>query len=600
MVTKRDSKFINSIELENYKLFTELTKVKLNKINLIFGKNSTGKSSILEAITLLKQSISSSSDPAVLTTKGEYEIPTIREIISDGDTSKELKISLVAGFSPLSIQKIFKWTNKNVLLDSIKIYSSDFKSNDKNLTAIYKFEKLKEDKHNNEFNFDTGFSSFMNYMRGGVAPPKHKPKMVGKLEYINFNTPLGKEISEFMNNDFKRLLAFSLIKMLKIHDHELENELCKMYGVPYHYFELTNHKEVLSKQLILSKSKSEFKKETNLRLAITKIPSIFESNILKVDEMKSLLKILSKDNNHEEFSEYIYENYKSKTIINAEGIMIAKDYLKETELSIIEAYNEWVSNISRMIRRNKIENEYKEKFKKILFINGLNDFITMSDQNAMEALDSFIPLSVQRPETQPIYIYSGSNPTDVGYKAQNVPDILYRMSDIRSSTDRWLKSLGLGFSLIIKRSVKSDFFEIRFRDKAVKNQKNSFSFKDIGTGMKSILPIIVNCNLLTNKTIAIQEPERSLHPEYQINLMDMFVETSKNLNNKYLIETHSELLILRLMKLVKEKKISHNDVSINYVSKSETGSKINNLKMNENGDFIDKWPDGFFIERLKI
>ena len=105
---------------------------------------------------------------------------------------------------------------------------------------------------------------------------------------------------------------------------------------------------------------------------------------------------------------------------------------------------------------------------------------------------------------------------------------------------------------------------------------------------------------MTNKTIAIQEPERSLHPEYQINLMDMFVETSKNLNNKYLIETHSELLILRLMKLVKEKKISHNDVSINYVSKSETGSKINNLKMNENGDFIDKWPDGFFIERLKI
>ena len=179
---------------------------------------------------------------------------------------------------------------------------------------------------------------------------------------------------------------------------------------------------------------------------------------------------------------------------------------------------------------------------------------------------------------------------------------MYKDPQLGKTADKWLKKLGFNFGLDIKRLSNSDFFEIRFFDFSRKNNKKkiSFSFKDIGTGLSSLIPIVINSVLLKKKILAIQEPERSLHPSYQIELIDLFCETLKTNENEYLIETHSELLILRLMQLIKNKTISSDDVSINYISKDENGAKIDNLRINENGDFIDEWPDGFFDERKPI
>ena len=54
------------------------------------------------------------------------------------------------------------------------------------------------------------------------------------------------------------------------------------------------------------------------------------------------------------------------------------------------------------------------------------------------------------------------------------------------------------------------------------------------------------------------------------------------------------------MQLIKNKTISSEDVSINYISKDENGAKVNNLKIDAEGNFIDEWPDGFFDERIKL
>ena len=45
--------------------------------------------------------------------------------------------------------------------------------------------------------------------------------------------------------------------------------------------------------------------------------------------------------------------------------------------------------------------------------------------------------------------------------------------------------------------------------------------------------------------------------------------------------------------------INYQDVSVNYIVKNE-GSHIYNLKIDEEGNFIDKWPEGFFNERISI
>ena len=77
----------------------------------------------------------------------------------------------------------------------------------------------------------------------------------------------------------------------------------------------------------------------------------------------------------------------------------------------------------------------------------------------------------------------------------------------------------------------------------------------------------------------------------------MFAETCED--NMFIIETHSENLLLRLKKLVRQGKLDKDNLSIIYVDKDETGSVCYSIKLDENGDFIDKWPNGFFEESFE-
>ena len=104
-----------------------------------------------------------------------------------------------------------------------------------------------------------------------------------------------------------------------------------------------------------------------------------------------------------------------------------------------------------------------------------------------------------------------------------------------------------------------------------------------------------------NSTIVIEEPENKVHPKIQGHLIEAITGIVKgNSNNRVIIETHSEHFILRLQKLLREKKIEKDLISINYVYLDEKGegSKIDNMILDENGKFINKWRHGFFNERL--
>ena len=268
--------------------------------------------------------------------------------------------------------------------------------------------------------------------------------------------------------------------------------------------------------------------------------------------------------------------------------------------NILDQINYWMINQSKPKDIQLSKNEEK-MFENMEIINLPNQRIVRLDRFCADVISDYIPLSVQRPLQEPIYTYSGFTPSNVGYNGEHLPDIMYSNTKIETQTNKWLNKLGYNFKLKIKKFPGSDLFEIRFEDISRKKgvKKIDFSFKDIGTGMASILPIIVNCTQ-KNKTLSFQEPERSLHPFYQLKMMDMFCETINENNNNLIIETHSDLLVLRLMKLIKKGVINYQDVSVNYIVKNNEGSHIYNLKIDQEGNFIDKWPEGFFNERIKV
>ena len=106
--------------------------------------------------------------------------------------------------------------------------------------------------------------------------------------------------------------------------------------------------------------------------------------------------------------------------------------------------------------------------------------------------------------------------------------------------------------------------------------------------------------LPSGQIITIEQPEVHVHPRLQADLGDLLAEAIGEPRwHRFIVETHSEHLVLRVQKLVRGKVLRPSDVSIIYVSRGPDGARAEKLRLGEDGDFIDEWPGGFFPERLR-
>jgi hypothetical protein len=130
---------------------------------------------------------------------------------------------------------------------------------------------------------------------------------------------------------------------------------------------------------------------------------------------------------------------------------------------------------------------------------------------------------------------------------------------------------------------------------------------DVGVGISQVLPIIVGAVLPGGSVVAIEQPELHIHPAMQVALGDLFIEGAKKRDMTFLIETHSEHLILRLLRRIRETsddelppglpEVKPEDISVLYVDKDEGGMRISSLPIDDSGEFTERWPRGFFVER---
>jgi len=58
------------IGIENFKAFGKMQRIPLKPITLIYGPNSSGKSSLLQSLLLFKQTLEEASEDVVLLPKG--------------------------------------------------------------------------------------------------------------------------------------------------------------------------------------------------------------------------------------------------------------------------------------------------------------------------------------------------------------------------------------------------------------------------------------------------------------------------------------------------------------------------------------------------
>ena len=192
------------------------------------------------------------------------------------------------------------------------------------------------------------------------------------------------------------------------------------------------------------------------------------------------------------------------------------------------------------------------------------------------------------------YFAKGIQTSYIGARAENLAETLAN-PEIMRDTNRWLKKLEIPYS--IKVVNVENHYEIIWKPN---NKKINIFQNHIGLGYPLILPFIVQCLTAKNNIIVVEEPEVHLHPKLQADLGDLIVESSMKNDNQIILETHSEDLLLRLLKKVRDKKIPPRFISANYVLKEgQKPSEVKKILINSEGQYFTPWKDDIFAERLK-
>lgn len=191
----------------------------------------------------------------------------------------------------------------------------------------------------------------------------------------------------------------------------------------------------------------------------------------------------------------------------------------------------------------------------------------------------------------------------VGREGEGVASILHRDPTAVNTVNRYLRELSIPYELHVRKldpdgaGTLGEIIAVQLVDL---RSNVILSLEDVGFGISQVLPLLVQLAISRSDLVLIEQPELHLHPAIQAHFADLLIEGSTTeKNNQFIIETHSEHLLLRLQRRIRDGILSEKDVKIYFVdAKSEMGSYVQLIELDNHGEFITPWPNGFFPERL--
>ena len=544
---------LHALELENFKAFGRRARIPFAPITLIFGENSAGKSSILHALYLLKQTLESGDTVAPLLPhpyNGIVDLGSFKEMLFDHDLKRTLSICVEATMNrsyetpqlpykenTIIVEFRFKYEEKT-LLDQIGIYDS------KSSRCIAEFQLLNTTEEPEEFWMRMGFP---NYLLDDRIPV---PSKLSAVECVWLT-----EEPEYWESEFEWC-------------KENKEEIRKQFEA---------RKSSLEDQLLQRETDEE--KDSGREI-------IQQFNVWDRREINACSVALEFLSSGFDLPTYISKRREEEinTVLELEGPLPVRSISSRETDSFIERSRSML---------------YARSNDTIVF--HIAKLVIEAGKALKQTLETLFPIRPFRSLPQRYYIPTGTNPWHVGYWGHLLPDLLSGDPELVKQTNEWLKRLDIDHMLEVT-SVGTDPevpFAVRLIDTRRKELVN-VALPDVGFGISQLLPFIVQSLVPTNQIISIEQPEVHVHPKLQADLGDLLAEAIKESSRKrFIIETHSEHLILRLQRLVRKKKIEPEDVSVIYVSRGAEGAKAERLHLDEDGDFIDEWPNGFFLERLR-
>ena len=615
---------LREYRLTNFKAFGETVTIPIRPLTLIFGANSSGKSSIFQSMLLLKQTLEGVKNPnTALLPKGSLvDLGTYRDFVHRHDTERDFEFGarfdlenmhdlmqtilehLGSKKAGISIQFSSEKKGAAVSFDQVDIAIGDerqdlisclkrsiFERRGQGLLKSWvELVELPREKHEEAdeivINESVDFSRRCKSLADLVDWPKKKSE-------------LPKEKGEKARAIIKEIIEVIKGRDEIYHAGQVEIQIEPKREFWRHWYNGT--KDYIENYDPMSKFVGA--------LDGVEVSDDIEEKRDDIEEKRDYL---------EELRKYQFEDaIKDLKTKNEALIEISyKNFLPE-EFFLIDQLNNgpFYSLLSHGHGANIVECNIEKSGRHNGTYNEIDGYdisrfvlpVCSTFRRLLEDLRYIGPLRSQ-PER---YYFSGDTTDYVGQSGEYFPSILFEDQELVEQINSDLERLGVKYRLKLDKlqyedKSPSNIFSLRLVDEAGIDA----SLRDVGFGISQVLPIVVQSRISENKTLLIEQPEIHLHPAHQAELGDMFIRSALGeRKNTLLLETHSENLILRILRRIRETNdnelpedlppIRPEDIAVLYVQPGENGAQVIEIPVTEDGDFARPWPKGFFEESVK-
>ncbi len=627
---------LKSWSIENFKPIVNSGALKLAPVTVLAGRNSSGKSSLLQSILMIAQTLSSKVvDRPLLPTGLNVQLGTFEDILNVSSSLRALTVGFELEFeteqTPKSIERE-RFLEKRSIVTSIRTLAV-FNSTSGNGTSSSAIEaaKVVVEKVNMEIN--TARASITEIDTDGSFP-ELKREMLSTKFFFTIDKLSDDQLLHFLDKveaDYLRFVPYSGEQPNYIGNFEYQNErIREPVLVALSHF--------LPTRLVQKFSVGE-RRQRSLQLSLGRMVrgflSAYDEDLTELTQQYSNLFNLQSPISEEKraviqkFCEetHIVEEFSGQTILQ---LMIWANSLIRTILT---------SSEKRTFQRTRKESpEIFEGLSKLLHqiisaslnteleshkdTEGLEIFVNDSEveniSQAVTKITRFFTSEIRylgplRADPQASQKFSPSSEfDDVGAKGEYAAAVYDANQNasiewynpvtkqiergiLRAALDNWVRYLDVANQIKIETAGQSGFsWQVVHK----KGQK-PLPLSAVGVGVSQILPILVMGLLAPKDTLLmVEQPELHLHPSVQARLGDFFVGLT-NCNKQCLIETHSENLVSQLRyHIVQAGGIEYSDCMIYFVDQDNEGTaRFEPVQISPQGNILN-WPDGFFDETM--
>ena len=187
-------------------------------------------------------------------------------------------------------------------------------------------------------------------------------------------------------------------------------------------------------------------------------------------------------------------------------------------------------------------------------------------------------------------------PASIGPDGRDAPLTLAADDTLRESVRDWYRTT---FGVRLDVVAQGSYFDLVTGTSV---RAADVRIGQAGRGLSHVLPVVVtalSARRAGEGVDIIEHPEAELHPAAHADIAELLLNNLAGPARPLIVETHSEMILLRARRWVAEGRLPAEHVLVYWVhAEPGRGSLLEGIRIRENGE-METWPDGVFIENYE-